>query len=182
MRSLACDAKSRVRAKSDRCKVVGFAWVSKTLRQQENDHHWQWAKRIGELRNNRWFEAVAAVTDDSEVQGAILYQFNANSFVDDSKLTVFVEAMATAPRNRPWLVQNASYRGVGTKLLFKAVCNSYVQGYEGRVNLLAFDDERTLTFYQHRGFELVGYDDELPMLELKQEAAYRWLRKEGYEV
>lgn len=156
--------------------------VSKTLRQQENDHTWQWAKRIGELRNNRWHEAVAVTTEDTEVQGAILYQFNATSFVDASKPAVFVEALATAPRNRPWLVGHANYSGIGTGLLFRAVCHSYLQGYEGRVNLMAFDDSRTLAFYEHRGFEVVGHEEGLPLLELSQETAYTWLRKDGYEV
>ncbi len=52
-------------------------------RKKENDHDWKWAKRLGELRNDRWHEAVAAQTDDGDLQGEILYLTNAKSFIED---------------------------------------------------------------------------------------------------
>jgi hypothetical protein len=156
--------------------------VSKTERRKENDHSWNWAKRLGELRNDQWHEAVAVQTDDGQIQGAILYRTDAKSFVAEDQGAVYVEALATAPRNRPWLVESPLYRGVGEGLLLRAITHSYLLGLEGRTNLVAFDDDRTIKFYTNRSFALVGYDDELPMFELTPEAAKIWLLEEGFEL
>lgn len=157
--------------------------VSKSERRGENDHSWNWAKRLGELRNDRWHEAVAAQTDDGDIQGAILYWINGKSLVEEERGAVHVEALATAPRNRPWLAPSALYRGVGEGLLLRAAAHSYLLGLEGRTNLIAFDDARTISFYENRGFAVVGRDDDdLPMLELTPGAARDWLREEGYDL
>ncbi len=156
--------------------------VSKRQRRQENDHHWQWAKRVGELKNDRWHEAVAAQTDDDDVQGAILYWVNTKSFVDERLGAVQVEALATAPRNRPWLVESPLYRGVGEALLLRAVIHSYLLKLDGRVNLIAFEDPRTIAFYKRRGFVAAGYDGDLPRFELTSIAGTEWLREEGYDL
>src|SRR5262245_58933842 len=91
-------------------------WVlpaeSKSRRELEGDHSWKWSKIIGELRNNRWCETFAVQTDDDEVQGAILYRLNTRSFVNKNEGAIYVEGLATAPRNRPWLVDFPVYRGV----------------------------------------------------------------------
>jgi hypothetical protein len=41
--------------------------ISTAARKAEDDHCWQWAKRIGQLRNEKWFEAIAARTSDGDV-------------------------------------------------------------------------------------------------------------------
>jgi GNAT superfamily N-acetyltransferase len=168
-------------------KIDGIWWkdlgLSAVQRKKENDHAWQWAKRIGQLRNARWHEAVAVQTEDENVQGAILYRIDTNSFIEQDQGAIHGEALSTAPRNRPWLVPSPQYRGVGEKLLLRAVSHSYSLGLEGRVNFAAFDDPRTMTFYQNRGFKLVGHDDEgLPQFELPPDAAKAWLRDEGYDL
>lgn len=168
-------------------KIDGAWWkgldASKDKREQEDDHHWRWAKMIGYLKNDRWHEAVAVQTSENDVQGAILYWVNAKSFIDPERGAIYVQALATAPRNRPWLVPTPRYRGVGEKLLFRAVTHSYSLGLEGRVNLEAFDNERTTSFYQNRGFTLVGSNsDDLAQLELAPDAAIAWLREGGYDV
>lgn len=156
--------------------------VSKVVRKEENDYHWRWAKEIGELRKKRWHEAFAVQTEDGCVQGAIIYRLDCKSFIDDQFGTVNVRALATAPRNRPWLVEAPLYRGVGESLLLRAVGHSYLLGLNGRVSLVAFGDKRTLDFYRHRGFTDAGDEDGLPRLELLPEAAQTWLREEGYEL
>lgn len=156
--------------------------VSRDERRAENDYHWRWAKRLGELKNDRWHEAAAVQTDDGDIQGAILYWINGVSYVDKDKGAVSVEAIATAPRNRAWLVDSPVYRGVGERLLLRAVAHSYLLGFAGRVNLVAFDDAKTVSFYLNRRFEAVGYEDELPRLELSPEAAANWVREKGYEL
>jgi GNAT superfamily N-acetyltransferase len=161
-------------------------WVlppgSKSKRELEGDHSWKWSKIIGELRNNRWCEAFAVQTDDDEIQGSILYRLNTTSFVNKTEGAIYVQGLATAPRNRPWLVASPAYRGVGEELLLKAVRHSYSIGFQGRVNLIAFDEPKTINFYQKRGFSIVRHDEELPQLELEPGAATAWLRREGYDL
>ena len=168
-------------------KIDGTWWevagVSRSKRQLENDNHWRWAKKIGELRNSRWHEALAAQTEDDYVQGAILYRLDTYSFIEAEQGAIYIEGLATAPHNRPWLVDSARYRGVGENLLVRAVAHSYSLGFGGRINLLAFDNERTVSFYEKRGLTLVGFDDEgLPQFELEPEAAVHWLREQGYDL
>jgi hypothetical protein len=159
--------------------------VTRSARQQENDYQWRWAKRVGELVNDRWHEAVAVQLADGSIEGAIVYWTNTRSFVDPEQGAVYVEALATAPRNRSGLVPTPEHRGVGEGLLIRSVVHSYLLGLGGRVNLTSFDDPRTVQFYQNRGFSMVGYDGEdderLPRLELDSDAAITWLREEGYE-
>jgi hypothetical protein len=156
--------------------------VPTQIRKNENDNSWQWAKRLGELRQNRWHEAVAVETEDGEIQGAILYWLNTGSLVDREKGAVHVEALATAPRNRPWLVSSPVYRGIGENLLLRTTLHSYVVGFKGRLNLLSFPDERTISFYENRRFEIVGEDDGLVQMELPSSKALEWLREEGYDL
>jgi len=156
--------------------------ASTETRKKENDNSWHWAKKLGELRNNRWHEPLAIETQDGNIQGAILYWLNAKSFVENEKGAVYVEALATAPRNRPWLVPSPMYRGVGEGLLLRATLHSYVVGLEGRVNLLSFHDERTVSFYTKRGFKIVGEEEGLDQMELSPTKALEWLKDEGYEI
>jgi hypothetical protein len=99
---------------------------STEMRKKENDNSWHWAKRLGELRNDRWHESFAIETQDGNIQGAILYWLNTRSFVESEKGAVYLEALATAPRNRPWLVSSPLYRGVGENLLLRAAVHSYI--------------------------------------------------------
>jgi|RhiMetdeSRZDD1v2_1073273.scaffolds.fasta_scaffold124384_3 hypothetical protein len=167
-------------------KIDGTWWedlgASTEMRKKENDNSWQWAKKLGELRNNRWHEPLAVETQDGNIQGAILYWLNTSSFIEEEKGAVYVEGLATAPRNRPWLVPSPLYRGVGEGLLLRAILHSYVVGLEGRVNLLCFRDEKTGSFYKKRGFEIVGEEEDLDRMELSPTKAFEWLKHEGYDI
>jgi GNAT superfamily N-acetyltransferase len=159
--------------------------VASRVRGAENDHGWQWRTEVGALVNQRWWECVAVSTDDGELQGGMILRLDAKSFLDDSLGAVHVHAIATAPRNRDWLVSQPQFRGVGSALLRHAVARSYELGLEGRVNLFAFDDPRTISFYENRGFDRIEGQDELiqePMLELSPAAAIEHLRELGYEL
>jgi hypothetical protein len=47
--------------------------ASTEMRKKENDNSWHWAKRLGELRNDRWHESFAIEAQDGNIQGAIFY-------------------------------------------------------------------------------------------------------------
>jgi GNAT superfamily N-acetyltransferase len=147
----------------------------------EDDHHWPWRKLVGQHRNDLTWEFVGAQTDDGEIQGAIAYRIDFKSFLVPALTSVYVDRLAAAPRNRPWLVADPLYRGAGKGLLLRAVCHSYLLGLSGRVNLVSVPRERTRRFYERRGFVAVREDEEECIeYELSDQAAQRWLQEEGY--
>lgn len=172
-------------------QIEGKWWhlpdVTRSKREIENDHRWNWKKMVGEVANNAWYESVAIQSQNGAVQGAMIYRTDALSFVEDEAPCVHVERLASAPRNRDWLVEVPIFRGVGESLVCRAVKHSYHLGFGGRVTLIAFDDSRTLGFYEKLGFEVIDYEayDEgvlEPKLELSLQKAAEWLKAEGYDL
>jgi hypothetical protein len=148
---------------------------------KEGDHHWAWRKLVGAHRNDLVWEFAAVLTDDGEIQGAIGYRIDFKSFLAPDLTSVYVDRLAAAPRNRPWLVEDPSYRGAGTGLLLRAVCHSYLLGLGGRVNLVSLPSERTRQFYEGRGLIPVREDKHGSVeYELSEQAAQQWLQHEGY--
>ena len=92
-----------------------------------------------------------------------------------------MDRIATAPRNRPWVVEPPKYQGIGSVLLLAAVRHSYLLGLGGRVWLSSLPSERTRKFYRDRGFEVIFQDsDGMIGFELPAAAAEKWLEKRGY--
>ena len=153
---------------------------SRTKRKEEGDHDWNWTKFFGERRGDLHREMVAVVTEDDAVQGAMTYWTNGKSLLDSELGSVYVQYIATAPRNRPWLVDQPCFQGVGSVLLLYAVCHSYILGLGGRVTLVSLPTEKTKEFYANRGFTKIDEDEDGSMeFELTPEGAERWLREEG---
>jgi GNAT superfamily N-acetyltransferase len=147
----------------------------------EGDRDWEWRKVVALRRSDLRWESLAVQTPDKEIQGAISYRIDTSSFLDPEVPTVYVDRLAAAPRNRPWLVDTPRYRGVGSRLLLAAVCHSYALGLGGRVSLISLPSPRTRAFYQRRGFRTVNpYIDGMMEYELEDQAAQAWLREEGY--
>jgi len=124
----------RLDRKLAKTKIDGCWWnisASKKIRESEGDHHWEWRRELGKYKNNLAWEALAVCSDSGEVEGAILYRIDAKSQIDDGKGAIYVDRIATAPRNRPWLV-SPEYRGIGSILLLAAVRQSYYLGLGGR--------------------------------------------------
>lgn len=141
---------------------------------------WDWAPIAGAARINKWAEVIGLQTAEGDIQGAIGYWTNGKSLLEHGLGSVFVEHFATAPRNRPWIVGNAAYRGVGTGLMLYTVCHSYMLGLGGRVTLVSLPTEHAVRFYRNRGFsELATLDDGKIEFELATSQARAWLRDEG---
>jgi GNAT superfamily N-acetyltransferase len=166
-------------------KVDGRWWHARAKttarRDEEGDHHWVWRKLVGAHRNDLAWQFLGVQTEDEEIQGAIAYRIDFKSFLAPEMTSVYVDRIAVAPRNRPWLVVEPLCRGVGTALLLRAVCHSYLLGLGGRVNLVSLPSDRTRQFYERRGFIAVAEDDEgMVEYELDGQAAQRWIQQEGY--
>ena len=153
---------------------------SKSDRQKEGDHAWSWTRIVGEVRQDRFAKLVAVQTPDGEIQGAIKYLFDGESLLEPGEPSIFVEYLAAAPQNREWLVNPPKYRGVGTALVFYAVCDSWISGRQGRVTLVSLSSEKTREFYTRRGFsEVSTLEDGNVEFEMTSIAAERWLRQRG---
>jgi GNAT superfamily N-acetyltransferase len=165
-------------------RIDGEWWnleVPRSLRAEEDDHHWSWKKIVGEHRSDRSWEALAVESAGGAIEGAIVYRIDALSRIDLGEGTVYADRLATAPRNRRWLVGDQSYQGVGTVLLLAAVRHRYLLGLGGRVLLTSLPRERTRDFYAQRGFEVIfEREDGMIDFELPTAKAVAWLEDEGY--
>ncbi len=164
--------------------IDGTWWsigVSKTARRNEEDHHWIWRKLVGELRLNLAWDAFAVQSATGNVEGAMTFRIDAMSQLEPKKGVVYIDRLATAPRNRPWLVSTPKYKGIGSVLLLAAVRESYSLGLGGRVWLTSLPSERTREFYRNRGFQEIFTDDDgMIDFELPSNKAELWLRNEGH--
>ena len=154
-------------------------------RLQEEDRSWSWVQILGQGRATKggssYANYLAVQTNDSFVQGAISYWLNGRSRIVPTAGAVVVECLATAPQNRPWLVNDPQFGGVGSNLLFLAVRHSYSVGLGGRVFLESLPSERTRQFYEDFGFiRLAVHDDGIIEFELTPENAQLQLRENGF--
>jgi GNAT superfamily N-acetyltransferase len=165
-------------------KLDGEWWeipASKSIREQELDHHWQWRKVVGKCRNQPVWEAIAIQSTGGDLEGAAIYRVDAKSQLEQGFGAVYVDRLAAAPRNRPWLVASPKYQGIGTTLLLAVIRHSYLLGLGGRVWLTSLPKEQTRDFYRKRGFQMI-FEDEDGMIdfELPATSAVKWLKSEGF--
>ncbi len=134
-------------------KIDGAWWsdLTQTLRAPANepDRHWPWHVLISKNQNKHYFDSKCIVTADGLIQAAMLYRVDALSVFEEGKPAIFVDRLATSPRNRDGLVETPLFRGSGTGLLMYAIALSYSLGFQGRVNLIPIASE---DFYRRMGF------------------------------
>ncbi len=165
-------------------QIDGTWWEiegSKKVREVEVDHHWVWRKLVGQHRNDLVWDSLAVQRPTGHVERAMLYRIDAKSQIETNKGTIYVDRLATAPRNRPWIVKNPRFKRVGSTLLLAAIRHSYTLGLGGRVWLTSLPSERTREFYKKRGFVPI-YEDDGGMIDFEIPAAraVKWLKIEGY--
>lgn len=165
-------------------EIDGTWWTlpaSKFVRKNEDDNHWPWRKIVGQNHAKLTWEALAVQSASGSIEGAISYRIDAKSQLQLGEGAVYVDRIATAPRNRPWVVEPPKYRGIGSVLLLAAVRHSYRLGLGGRVWLTSLPTERTRKFYRDRGFEVIFEDsDGMIDFELPAAAAEEWLKRRGF--
>jgi hypothetical protein len=143
----------------------------------ELDHHWRWRDLISIQQNQPGVRAACVQTMDAEVQAAILLRITGDSALEENAGAVFIDRLATAPRNRANLVRNPRFRGAGTALINYSIVLSHSLGYAGRVNLYVAGSE---AFYRSLGFvptSVVHEDGTL--FELPTAAATQWIVQRG---
>ncbi|PHS06082.1 MAG: hypothetical protein COA78_14705 [Blastopirellula sp.] len=156
------------------------AKITEKLEGKEADKHWNWHWLNGVYGDYLNWEAIAVQSASGYIEGAITYRIDAKSQLSEGQGPVYVDRLAAAPRNRPWLVENPVFRGVGSILLLTAVRHSYQLGLKGRVLLDSLPSERTRNYYDNRGFEVTSEKDDGTIgYELPATAAEKWLQEQG---
>jgi hypothetical protein len=155
-------------------------WLNRAVRKQAEDRHWRWRKLVGLFQSQWWVQRHAVVTPDEECQGAIIFDPNRESVLEPGEGAVYVEYLATAPRNRKRLAPAPVYADVGTWLLRVAMQHSVNVGFEGRLILTPLPG--AVEFYTRRqNFQTTNARrGNTILLELTPEAARASL-EESYE-
>lgn len=166
-------------------KIDDIWWNETNLSEEkyrEMDSHWMWKDIVNKYGESLFNECRAIYSRFEHIEGAIAFQLNAQSKLEEGFGCVYVGWLATAPRNRPWLTTEPVYKGIGSALLLEAVRESYRLGLSGRVSLQSLPSENTLGFYNRKGFKRTDPsqdDSNLVDFELPSKNALEWLRKEG---
>ncbi len=157
--------------------------VPTSKRKAENDNHWNWTRNVGSHRNQILWECVAVLSVEEKIEGAMIMRFDLKSRLEENQGCVYIDYLATAPRNRAWLVENPVYKGVGTELVYWAVRQSFAAGFNGRVSLDADPKPETLEFYQSRGFIAVEpFNEGLEGYELAADFAEEWAKQRNEDI
>ncbi len=144
----------------------------------EEDADWNWEQLSTETNGKDYWEAIALQTTSGVLQGAMVYRVDAKSVLEPDVGAVFVENLATAPWNRKRVTATPQYGGAGPELLCQAVHHSHLLGFRGRVLLTPLPG--AIEFYLGRGFVDTGQMiDDLPLYELPEDAARKWLNEKG---
>ena len=148
----------------------------------EGDFHWDWERLTRFYSGKSLHECVAILSQENYLEGAMVYQFNAKSKLEPDKGSVYIGWLASAPRNRNWLVNQPFYKSVGTMLLYWAIRESYDAGLGGRISLQSLPTPSTVQFYKNKGLvrtDLSQPANDLVDYELSESAALAWLQKQG---
>lgn len=114
----------------------------------QDDEYWNWvskSRRARLLPGNELY----AIECEGLTQGLVVLDILKKRCQIRSQFRqrlVYISALATAPWNRPGIVEPPMYKGVGGSLVDFAIGRSYALGYEGRVGLHALPG--ALGFYR----------------------------------
>jgi hypothetical protein len=110
------------------------------------DSHWEWKDKAIEAENTLG-EETYALEAAGQTQGLMLISVKfARLPTQRGRELVYVELVSTAPWNRPKLVTDPRYKGVGIALLGTAITKSVELGFSGRIGLHSL--QQSETWYQ----------------------------------
>lgn len=145
------------------------------------DYHWQWIDKAVKATRSMGQDTFS-VECAGETQGLMLVhapQF-AKLATHKGRDLVYVELVATAPWNRPKLVPNPRYKGVGRMLIATAISLSHDLGSKGRLGLHSLPQSETW-YRDVAGFSDLGHDaaKEMHYFEVTEAQAAAFLADTG---
>jgi len=143
---------------------------------QAQDRHWRWAELLADDADDADdadVESWALKSAEGYIDGALILRTDALSALQPGEGAIYIDRLATAPRNRDGLTPSPRYRGVGKSMLRFAIARSVAENCDGRVLLSTLTAARN--FYLHRGFrDTMRTDAEgLALLELPNAKAFK---------
>lgn len=147
--------------------------IDREQAEQKDDQQWNWLYWVIEAMKDEHLYCKLLQTPDNDIQSAIVYEIEKESFLEPGKKSVYIERVASAPRNRKVAIDGKKYKGTGQALITVAVIRSFLLGYEGRVTLSALPYSGLEQFYRFLGFKDLEEEDEdgLPKYELTPDKA-----------
>jgi len=146
-------------------------WEATLKEYGEDDQGFSWRFKQQLMSRNDNYEGYALVVEDI-TQGLMLIETQTRwSQFTPGKRLVGVDALATAPWNRPAIQRPRDLEGVGTALLAFARERSLALGYQGRVGLYSLPE--AVSFYERLGMtrlelepdEILDDEDMTPYFE-----------------
>lgn len=121
------------------------------------DWHWEWATKAIEAQRMLGRDTFA-VECNGETQGLMLTDVSFGRIPSQkARELVYVELLATAPWNRPKLVSDPRYKGVGRVLIGTAISLSVDLGFNGRIGLHSLPQSESW-YHAVGGFTDLGID------------------------
>ena len=147
-------------------------WVSRSLRESipQPDRSWRWAKLMTDESQTPGMECWAVCLPKGDIAEGAMMLSEALSIRRPGEPALYIEYLATAPRNRDGLSPTPRFKGVGCLLLRHAVDRSIETGCGGSLLLSALPS--AYDWYIRRGFEDTSEVDSegYPLLELPEGA------------
>lgn len=136
------------------------SWSTDLAADGEEDRAWDWTRKVRELALDEKaglgaYESYALICS-RELQALMLIETGVHRSRDTSQRLVYVEYLATAPRNRALSGRAPRFRRCGASLLYKAIERSRQLRFGGRIALHAL--EKACGFYVRLGMEDYGPD------------------------
>ena len=146
-------------------------WQATLIQYGEDDQGFSWRFKQQLMTRNDNYEGYALIYEDL-TQGLMLIETQTRwSQFTPGKRLVGIDALATAPWNRPSIQRPRDLEGVGTALLAFARERSLALGYQGRVGLYSLPE--AVGFYERLGMtrlelepdEILDNEDMTPYFE-----------------
>lgn len=134
-------------------------WKEQLNLHDQSDKFWDWEFKLQFVISRQPNREGYAIEYENETQGLILIetQMHGSRLIEGKRL-VYIDGIATAPWNRPYIQIPPKLKGVGTAFLAFARTRSLELGYEGRVGLHSLPGVEE--FYDNQGMIDVGEDED----------------------
>lgn len=110
---------------------------------------WDWVQKPSLIAPDKE-GALYAIVADGSAQGLLLTSKPEPSRLHDGRMTLYAEYIESAPWNRHEIARkHCHFKGVGTLLLYVAICESLDSQLEGAVTLHSLPSAEV--FYERRG-------------------------------
>ncbi|HEX8980818.1 MAG TPA: hypothetical protein VF811_14010 [Parasulfuritortus sp.] len=147
-----------LKSKIDELRISGEYTSAGCRRHNVEDAHWEWpAKMIDRAGQLQWNSY--AVRCGGKTQGLMFINLlqRCRHPNQANEHMVYIDLVSTAPWNRPRLVLEPTYKGVGLVLITEAILQSRDEGFGGRIGLHALPGSETV-YRDKLRMELLGPD------------------------